>query len=244
MAVRAVVFDFDGLILDTEGPIYRCWAEVYEEHGEALELALWQSTIGTDGFDPAVELERRLGRRLAWDELHERRRRRRDELQALESLRPGVTEWISDARDRGLHLGIASSSERAWVLGHLQPLGLASSFSCVRGRDDVGVAKPSPACYRAVLDHFAVEPGEAVALEDSVPGVTAAKAAGMWCVAVPGPLTRGLDFSGADLVVDSLGDVSLGALLSRLEGSDPPGGGVTGDSRSGPPDRRAGTSAS
>ena len=112
MAIRALVFDFDGLILDTEGPIYRCWAEVYEHHGQTLELGLWQTTIGTEGFDPALELERRVGRSIAWDEVHERRRRRRDELQALERVRPGVAQWVTEALGLGLHLGIASSSEQ------------------------------------------------------------------------------------------------------------------------------------
>jgi HAD superfamily hydrolase (TIGR01509 family) len=216
MAIRALVFDFDGLILDTEGPIYRCWAEVYEHHGQTLELGLWQTTIGTEGFDPALELERRVGRSIAWDEVHERRRRRRDELQALESVRPGVAEWVTEALSLGLNLGIASSSERGWVLDHLERVDLVSPFTCIRGRDDVGVAKPSPASYRSVLEHFGVSGEEALAVEDSVHGVRAAKAAGMWCVAVPSPLTRGLDFSDADVVVGSLADMGLGALLARL----------------------------
>ncbi|HMC51367.1 MAG TPA: HAD-IA family hydrolase [Acidimicrobiales bacterium] len=226
MVIRAVVFDFDGLILDTEVPIYRCWRELYSEHGEDLDVAMWQSTVGTDGFDPAAELERRLGRRLAWDELHERRRRRRDELQALESLRPGVADWVKEAQELGLRLGIASSSERAWVLGHLERLGFATPFACIRGRDDVGAPKPSPAAYRAVLEHLGVSPAEALGVEDSVHGVRAATAAGMWCVAVPGPLTRGLDFSEADLVLDSLADLGLAALLRELRLPAPRGGGA------------------
>jgi len=231
MTIRALVFDFDGLILDTEVPIYRCWAEVYEQHGEALDLALWQSTVGTEGFDPAAELERRLGRPLDWDEVHRRRRQRRDELQALEVVRPGVTEWVTEALELGLHLGIASSSERAWVLGHLERVGLATPFFCIRGRDDVGAVKPSPACYRAVVEHFGVRPDQALAVEDSLHGLRAAKAAGLWCVAVPGPLTRGLDFSDADLVLDSLADLSLRALLSELGSCGSPDEGGSRDER-------------
>jgi HAD superfamily hydrolase (TIGR01509 family) len=214
--IRALVFDFDGLILDTEVPIFQAWAELYAEHGVELELALWQSIIGTDSFDPVAELERRLGRTLDWAVIDERRRQRRDELQALEAVRPGILGWLAEAKRRGLPVGIASSSPRQWVLDHLDRLGLVEQFACIRCRDDVGEAKPSPASYRAVLDYFGVAPSEGLAVEDSVHGVAAAKAAGMWCVAVPGPLTRGMDFSGADLVLDSLDQVDLADVLTSL----------------------------
>jgi len=214
--IRALVFDFDGLILDTEVPVFHAWAEVYAEHGVVLELALWQTIIGTDSFDPMAELERRLGRTLDWAVIDERRRQRRDELQALEAVRPGVVEWLAEAKRLGLPVGIASSSPRQWVLDHLDRLGLVGQFSCIRCRDDVGEAKPSPASYRAVLHYFEVAPSEGLAVEDSVHGVTAAKAAGMWCVAVPGPLTRGMDFSGADLVLDGLDQVGLAEVLTSL----------------------------
>jgi HAD superfamily hydrolase (TIGR01509 family) len=214
--IRALVFDFDGLILDTEVPIFQAWAELYAEHGVELELALWQSIIGTDSFDPVAELERRLGRTLDWAVIDERRRQRRDELQALEAVRPGILDWLAEAKRLGLPVGIASSSPRQWVVDHLDRLGLVDQFSCIRCRDDVGEAKPSPASYRAVLDYFGVAPSEGLAVEDSVHGVAAAKAAGMRCVAVPGPLTRGMDFSGADLVLDSLDQVDLADVLTSL----------------------------
>jgi HAD superfamily hydrolase (TIGR01509 family) len=214
--IAAIVFDFDGLILDTELPVFKAWAKVYADHGVELDLALWQTIIGTDGFDPAVELERHLGRRLDWATIDERRRRHRDELQALEEVRPGVVDWLSDARRLGLGIGIASSSPRDWVIGHLSRMGLVDHFACVRCRDDVGVAKPDPGSYRAVVEHFGVQPGHALAVEDSVHGVTAAKAAGLWCVAVPNTLTLGLDFTGADVVLGSLGDATLLAVARRL----------------------------
>ena len=214
--IKALVFDFDGLILDTEVPVFQAWAEVYSEHAVELELPLWQTIIGTDSFDPAAELESRLGRRLDWAEIQARRRRRRDELQAREVVQPGIVEWLAEAGRLGLKVGIASSSPRQWVVDHLERLGLAEHFSCIRCRDDVGEAKPSPASYRAVLLDFGVAPTEAVAVEDSVHGVAAAKAAGMWCVAVPGRLTRGMDFSAADLLLRGLDEVSLTEVLRRL----------------------------
>ena len=214
--IRAIVFDFDGLILDTEMPIFRSWAETCSDHGIELDLRSWQTIVGTDGHDPAEALERRVEHRPDWQCVLDRRRRRRDELQALESIRPGVVAWLDEIQQLAIPVGIASSSPRAWVEGHLSRLGLIDRFVCIRCCDDVGVAKPSPASYLAVIEHFGVEGSEAVAIEDSLHGVTAAKQAGMWCIVVPNAITRDMDFSAADLVVDSLADVALSEALSQF----------------------------
>ena len=115
-----------------------------------------------------------------------------------------------------MRLGVASSSSRAWVDGHLTRLGLRGYFEVVRCRDDVAVVKPDPALYRAVLQATGVAATEAVALEDSPNGVWAAKRAGMACVAVPNPLTARLDLSHADFTLRSLTELPLAALLARL----------------------------
>jgi HAD superfamily hydrolase (TIGR01509 family) len=217
--ISTVIFDFDGLILDTEVPVYQSWSRVYADHGAELDLGTWQAIIGTDGFDPAVALEEMLGRRLDWGAIDDGRRRHRDELQSLESVRPGVLDWLASAENQGLNVGIASSSPRDWVTGHLRRLSLEERFGCIYCRDDVGVgvAKPDPAAYLAGLAWFGVLASEAIAVEDSPHGVTAAKRAGMWCVAVPNSLTSGLDFSGADLLLPSLAASSLAAVIGRFD---------------------------
>jgi HAD superfamily hydrolase (TIGR01509 family) len=214
--IAALVLDFDGLILDTEVPVFRSWEKVYLDHGATLDLAMWRTIIGTDGYDPAAELDARLGRALDWATINEARRQHRDELQELERIRPGVVEWLNAAAALGLSTAVASSSPRVWVEGHLVQHGMRETFSCIRCRDDVGVAKPDPAVYTAVLEALGVEGEEAIAVEDSVHGVTAAKAAGLWCVAVPGQLTRGMDFSAADLVLDSLAERPLDEVIASL----------------------------
>ena len=123
---------------------------------------------------------------------------------------------MDEARRLGLGLGVASSSDRRWVEGHLERLGLHAHFDVIRCADDVPRVKPDPALYRAVLDAMGVRPEEAVALEDSPNGVLAAKRAGLACVAVPNPLTARLDLSAADLRVASLAELSLPELLTRL----------------------------
>lgn len=216
--IRAIVFDFDGLILDTEEPVYRSWLEVYEEHGEELPFDRWVEIVGstTSGFHPQRHLEQRLGRPLA-QEVLDRRIGRRTELVMAQELLPGIVDHLRAAREAGVKLGVASSSTGEWVRGHLARLGVLELFSCVRCRDDVAHAKPEPDLYLAVLDCLGVEAAEAVAIEDSPHGITAAKSAGMRCVAVPNSITKGLDLSRADLVLGSLAEVTLPELMARLD---------------------------
>jgi HAD superfamily hydrolase (TIGR01509 family) len=215
--VRLVVFDFDGTILDTEAPVYDAWQEIYVEHGVELAFEMWAQCIGTaDTFDPCDHLAALLGRRLDAPALTERHRTRTDVLIAAQPIRPGVAAYLAEAERLGLALGVASSSSRRWVEGHLTRLGLRERFHVIRCADDVPRVKPDPALYRAVLDATGVGPTEAVALEDSPNGVLAAKRAGLACVAVPNPLTARLDLSAADLTLASLAEVPLAHLLARL----------------------------
>jgi HAD superfamily hydrolase (TIGR01509 family) len=216
--IRALVFDFDGLILDTEEPIYRSWLEVYEAHGEALPFERWVQTVGstTAEFHPQHHLEERLGRPLT-QEVIERRIGRRTEMTLAQQLLPGILQHVDAAKSLGLKLGVASSSTRDWVRGHLDRLGIHGRFDCVRCRDDVASAKPAPDLYIAVLDCLGVSPAEALALEDSPNGVIAAKRTGMRCVAIPNSITAQLDLSAADIVLPSLSEVTLPELLQRLD---------------------------
>jgi HAD superfamily hydrolase (TIGR01509 family) len=214
---RAFVFDFDGLILDTEEPVYRSWLEVYQSHGEALPFDRWIQIVGSSNlaFDPRAHLELRLGRRLTQDVI-DRRIERRTELVLAQDVLPGVRELVDVARDRGLGLGVASSSSCLWVNGHLERIGLRDRFTCVRCRDDVATVKPAPDLYLAVLECLGVAPHEAVAVEDSPNGIAAAKRAGMWCVAVPNVITAGLDLSAADVVVKSLSGLTPEVVAEKL----------------------------
>ena len=219
--IRAIIFDFDGLILDTETPIYQSWLEVYQAHGEDLPFAQWVQIVGSTQaqFNPQHHLEERLGRPLPQDVL-DRRIARRTELVLAEPLLPGVVQLLDAARAAGLRIGLASSSTGDWVSGHLSRLGILDRFECMRCRNDVEHAKPEPDLYLAVLDCLQLGPSEAIAVEDSPNGVTAARRAGLKCVAIPNPITARLDLSEADLVIGSLAEVTLQQLLDRLR---PPG---------------------
>jgi HAD superfamily hydrolase (TIGR01509 family) len=215
--IRAIVFDFDGLILDTEEPVYRSWLEVYQAHGEDLPFERWVQIVGstTAGFHPQHHLEQRLGRPLP-KEVLDRRIDRRTEMVLAQKVLPGVVWHIEEAKAMGLKLGVASSSTNEWVRGHLARLGILDRFDCMRCRDDVASAKPEPDLYIAVLECLGVLASEAIAIEDSPNGVLAAKRAGLRCVAIPNSITTGLDLGQADVQIASLADVTLAELLRRL----------------------------
>jgi len=204
------VFDFDGLIVDSERPVYRAWAELYGLYGQELSLDLWKTVIGRNPgfFDPVAELERRLGVELDAEALRARYRARQLELMAVEPVLPGVREWGEEARAMGVRLGVASNSHRPWVTGNLERLGL-DGWECICCFDDVVRPKPAPDLYLAVTDCLGVAPHQAIAVEDSSSSVRAAKTAGLFCVAVPGSLTLDADYSDADLVLASLADRSF-----------------------------------
>jgi HAD superfamily hydrolase (TIGR01509 family) len=215
--LQAIIFDFDGTILDTERHDYGCWAELYQQHNLELPLSQWCTIVGTssDGFDPHEMLETLTGQRFDRTLLRAQRRQRLLELVAQEPLRPGVQALIEAAHAAGLRLGVASSGTRDWVEGHLVERDLRRYFGVVRTGDDVQRVKPDPELYRSALEVLEVEPSRALAIEDSRHGMVAAKAAGMKCVVVPNPITAGLDFAEADLLLPSLTEATL-PTLQRL----------------------------
>jgi HAD superfamily hydrolase (TIGR01509 family) len=222
MAVRAFLFDFDGLILDTEHAARAGWQHLYREHGHELPTDLWATLVGTTHapWSPMEHLEELVGGPLERETLNERRRTHELALIEAEELRPGIADYFAAARQRGLKRAVVSSSNRGWVDMHLERLEETVGWDAICTADrDRARAKPSPTLYLEALELLEVTAAEAVAFEDSPNGVLAAKAAGIFCVAVPNEVTRdlGLEAAGADLVLDSLADLPPDALLARLE---------------------------
>jgi HAD superfamily hydrolase (TIGR01509 family) len=216
--IRALVFDFDGLIVETEEPIFLAWQRIYHDHGQELPLERWVTIIGTAAgpFDPIQHLEALVGRSLDRQRFDELERRYYQEATAMQRLMPGVAEYLMDARRLKLGVAIASSSSRKWVIEHLERYAIGDAFDAIVCRDDVTRTKPDPELYRRAIERLGVTASEALALEDSANGIAAAKAAGLYCVAVPTVMTAGLDFSGADLTIPSLGAVPLADLLAQI----------------------------
>jgi HAD superfamily hydrolase (TIGR01509 family) len=219
--IGAVVFDFDGLIVDTESPDYHSWREIFEEHGCALPRDTWGGNIGLGAADirylPFQQLQAQLTHPMNSDEIHARRRKRYLELIDAQPILDGVESYIADAKRLGLKVAVASSSDCAWVTGHLTRLNLIQHFEVIRCADDVENTKPHPELYLAAVAALGVSPHEAVALEDSSHGLTSAKAAGLYAVAIPNPMTHCLPLEHADLRLNSLSDMPLETLLATLE---------------------------
>jgi HAD superfamily hydrolase (TIGR01509 family) len=218
--MKALIFDFDGLILDTELPDFQSWQRVYRAYGVELPLEKWATIVGgtaESDFDPNHYLEELIGRQVDREQIWIDRRK--DYLDTLEQqpLLPGVIDYLDDAAKLGLKLAVASSSPQNWVEGHLTRLGLLDRFSLVVTADDVEKTKPDPALFLLVAERLGVQPADVLVFEDSRNGVLAANRAGMVVVAVPNALTAHMDFGSVDLRLESLNELSLDQLLARFE---------------------------
>jgi HAD superfamily hydrolase (TIGR01509 family) len=200
---RAVVFDMDGLLLDTEVLWQRAEAELFRRHGADYTIADALAVMGTSFDVTARYFARRLG------EPAERGAALVDELRVLMlaelrrevAARPGAVELVERLRDR-VPLALASNSSRNLVDAALLTAGLTDAFDAIVTADDVQHPKPAPDLYLLACERLGVKPGEALALEDTAPGIAAAKAAGLTCIAVP--QFAETDASAADRIIDSL----------------------------------------
>jgi HAD superfamily hydrolase (TIGR01509 family) len=224
--IELLIFDFDGLILETEQPVFESWQELYTRYNCKLDLEMWGSIIGTaEGtFDPFAELESQAGRRLDRERLMAARRQRELDLVHAQEVLPGVREIIAEAQALDLKLAVASSSPQSWVEGHLKRLGLWENFDCIRTSSHVPRTKPAPDLFLAVLEALEIPASRAVVFEDSPNGILAAKRAGIFCVTVPNHLTRQLDVSLADLRLESLADIRLPELFEQIAQNGRKGG--------------------
>ena len=219
--IKALVFDFDGLIVDTEMSSYQTWQEIYAEHDCQLPFSTWAICIGGSPqlFDPCEYLEQQIGRPVLREEIRLRRRQQHIRMVEAQPVLPGVEDYILSAKRLGLKIGVASSSRHEWVDTHLTRLGLIDYFDSIKCFDDVKRTKPDPELYLAVLDALGVHGQQAIALEDSPNGVIAAQQAGIFCVAGPNPVTSQLSLLHADLCLSSLTEVSLEQLLAKVRGT-------------------------
>ncbi len=219
--LKALIFDFDGLILDTETPEVLVWQSIYREHGFELPVDEWEKTIGGYGvsnFDPALHLADLSSRKLDLAELSLRYRREADVVIHANPVLPGVIELIEEAKRAGLKVAIGSSSLHSWVDTHAKRLGVFHYFDDIICADDIalGKTKPNPDIYLKTLERLQVANDAAVVFEDSPNGVLAAQRAKIFVVAVPNPLTAKMGVVG-DLTVSSLAELSLQKLSRYVQ---------------------------
>ena len=217
-SLRALLFDFDGLMVDTEWPIYQAWCQTFRDYGQPLSLETFNQCIGTnfDTWSPKTHLEELTGTRIDWDPLDCARQSSIDKNLEGAPAMPGIPESVHAGRKSGLKLGVVSSSSHRWVDGWLQRIGLLDQFDLTVCRDDAPRIKPAPDLYLEAARQLELNPGSCLVVEDSVNGIKAAKAAGMPTVAIPNRVTACCDFSLADHVLSSASDlVGLIAESSR-----------------------------
>jgi putative hydrolase of the HAD superfamily len=218
MSIRALIFDFDGLIIDSETPLFDIWHEMYRQHGAELTIDSWRHALGTEGgFDPYADLAARTGHVLPREATAAHVRREHIARCEREPLLAGVAECLGEARAARFGTAVASSSPRWWVEPWIERHGLGPSIDTICTRDDVRRVKPAPDLFLLAAERLGAAPAECVVFEDSPNGIRAARAAGMWAVAVPNALTRTLEFPGPHLVLASLGEHTLADVLRRLE---------------------------
>ena len=220
--IQALIFDFDGLILDTETPEFTCWQNIYREHGFEFPLEMWARIIGRNGiadFDAAEHLSTLTQGKLDSASLRLRNRLESDQMILAEKAMPGVLDYLRDAKKLGLKLAIASSSDIPWVHTHAKRIGVFDYFDQVVTAEDVGFGrtKPFPDLFLTALSHLKVPKEAAIIFEDSPNGVKAANRAGIFVVAVPNRVTSALSIQGANLVLNSLADLPLSQLLNHVK---------------------------
>ena len=218
MTIKGIVFDFDGLIIDTETPELKAWQELFETYDIEFPFEEYIQNIGMTYDDSsAIEiLEKRLGRKLDHNAVFQDFKRRKVALIDEEPLCDGILDYLETAKALGIKIGLASSAKLEWVGYHIKRKVIEPYFDVVYTVEDATAPKPDPALYTMTVKTFGLQPDEVIALEDSYNGIAAAKAAGLVAVAVPNPVTKVFDFSQADLILDSLADISLPELMRKF----------------------------
>jgi putative hydrolase of the HAD superfamily len=214
--VRAVLFDFDGVIVDTEWAIYETWHQTFQDHGHTLPLEVYNQCIGTDfnTWSPKAHLEELTGTSLDWHQIDDDRQERIERNLAGSPPMPGIPEATAAIRKRGLKLAVVSSSSHRWVDGWLDKIRLTDFFDTTVWRGDAKRIKPAPDLYLEAARRFALEPAACLVVEDSVNGLKSAAAAGMTSVVIPNRVTACCDFSLAARVLPSA--LALAEWASRV----------------------------
>jgi len=217
--MQAVIFDLDGLMINSEDLSLAAWHQILLPYGKRLTDEDYSILIGMDSQASASHIIRVTGVPLAWEALAREHWERLLTLIDRElSPKPGLLALVDDLVKRGYPLAVASNSPIDYVERALTTIGVRGAFDCVVGRDHVAHGKPAPDVYLAAAAGLGADPPRCLALEDSPAGMQAALAAGMRCVVVPNEHLPNADFSGAHGRYSSLGMLraSLSTLLETL----------------------------
>lgn len=210
---RGIIFDFDGVLVDTEWAIYQSWVQLYAREGQEISIATYSPCLGAgySHWNPAEHLEKLTGKKYDWDVETPARQAVLEADLARSGLMDGAAELLDWCAGQGIGLTVASSSSRRWVQGWLERLGIYHRFAGVFTRTDGYPVKPNPALFEAAQQCLGLGKAECLIIEDSENGTIAAQNAGIPCVAIPNRMTENSDFSRA-----AYRCASLAALLEHL----------------------------
>lgn len=209
-AVRAVIFDFDGLLMDTESTSISSWEREWSRWGLVLDQESFFAPHGGDVTEQRYEaLAAAVGASYDRELSHTRRTQDRDQVHETLPLRPGIAEWIAQSAELGLRIAVASSSPVNWVERHLRQVGVLDKFAVIAGGNEVSRHKPAPDVYQLALSRLGLSPAQAIAVEDTPHGVDAAHAAGLACIAIPNPYVAESRVTHAELTLRSAADCAL-----------------------------------
>lgn len=218
---KAVVFDFDGLLVDTEWAIYQSWLRIFDNEGHPLPLNVFIQCVGSGytHWNPADYLEQLTGKTYDWDSINNYRQQEIHADLANSGLLPGAKELITYLSERGIPLAVASSSSHKWVDSWLDKLKIHPYFSTVVCRDDGHPVKPDPSLYLAASAQLNIPPQDCLAIEDSGNGTMAAHRAGMTVFSVPNKITKLSDFKLSNGIFEDLCQILC--KLKTIEPSQP-----------------------
>ncbi|MEN1934719.1 HAD family hydrolase [Paenibacillus sp. 102] len=214
--MKAIIFDFDGLIVDTETIWFQSFQEVIREYGGDLPLEEFAKCIGTTDEVLYTYIEQQLKEQFNKRLIKEKVSALHQEKMKIPATRDGVKEYLEEAKSLGVKIGLASSSSREWVVGFLEDLGIREYFEVIKTKEDVEKVKPDPALYKAAIEELEIDSSEVVVFEDSVNGLKAAIAAGLKCVVVPNEVTKALQFENYHLRLGSMKEKSLTEVLQYV----------------------------
>jgi len=216
-SVCAVIFDFDGLLMDTESTSVASWEREWERWGLVLDRKAFFVPHGGDVTEHRYEvLASAVGESFDRVASHERRTADRDAMNVELVLAPGLSRWLEEAADAGLRNAVASSSDVAWVERHLRQADVLDCFDVIAGGDQVETHKPAPDVYHLALSMLELDSSRAVAVEDTAHGIDAAHGAGLACIAIPNPFVSQGVVAHAELVLGSAAEVSLTEALRQV----------------------------
>ncbi|PGM49030.1 HAD-IA family hydrolase [Bacillus sp. AFS053548] len=214
--IKAVIFDFDGLIVDTESVWFEAYKEVLQRYEVELTLQKFSEVVGTSDEILFDFINSNLKEPIEKELIEQLAKELVDEKLLEPSLRESLEDYLISAKNAGLQIALASSSSREWVESFLKKLNIYEYFSVIKTKDDVKKVKPDPELYLKAIQEIGVQASEAIAFEDSLNGLNAATKAGLHCVIVPNQVTSHLEFKNHSLRLSSMSEKSLEDVIKHI----------------------------